>query len=951
MKSIYNFKLFENYKKAKKWIEDKNPMESEEYYSFLSDIKLLLKSKPNLIYNFFKYGVEQNIPLEDDLNNYGTSLKGLLDYINNNKQRVKSLPKNLIDYDKFEDLSDDITHLNDKSSITKFIKDLYPIFRKELNNYMDKSEENEKWVTEIISYYNSLDEDRKSLLPPMKYYKENNLSVIDYLNDIMKFTSSDKDSEGLDESILEDILKYDVEVIFNENNKIVLRTYDLDFIIDYGSPKWCITYAPSTYYNTYVSPLKGFTQYIVIDYSVISSSAEHKYGISVYENGKIMNGGLQDASNKPSNINKICEQIGCSKDLFTPYEYEVSKLMELSYADRLSASTKERVILDENEKKYLELNKKIELNLTDYIKDSQYDEVSLRLLITSGLVHKISKNRLVVDNYNDDDELVSFIKDIYFMFSSIGIDSQTDNIIEMLRGFFDINGTENVMDIFIKHLKYSPINITKVLSEKQLSDLPIHQKIYIDEVVQGYDKGNRDIIKEEELYKLSIDIKLESYVRNKYGYLGKDLQNYITDEEIYKLDLNDIIAFRFPKGVLKRLNEFSLTQRYKILSMEFVPNYSGGDTVIHDEKAISELKFIDKLLILASMNNSNYTEIFYNKHIKDGIDSFMGNFGHDWGDGFPDDTITIENYESSVDSYSNKSALLEELFDINDENLAYDLNSANNYDSEFNSNEDDEYKYRVISNDVMDKIKIFLESSGIEYEEEKLYDIFEEISDQFNGVNLIEIYFDEWELINTNKYEEGLSLILDEINNLVDVSDGNSPNTLELSLNLSVYSDWVIKYDIDTEDINSMEDLLSNLPSIESIISEVEEKQGTDIALNLWEVDITESDYEEIESSCDIVEKLEDIIDYSEYDYMKSNLDKLGFTRDENNKYKYSKNNITITVDKIGIDFNIYDVTMVRNGKEEKGSIREENLYKYLQKDIFDSYKYLINYDKFSRLG
>ena len=99
---------------AKEYIKDSG-IEDE----FAEMIKNIVKKNPNLYLNFLKYYHSCGTPIFGG-SNYWESLGAMMKYIHNHKQQLKNhLPKDIIEYETFEELVDDIREIEDRVTVKK----------------------------------------------------------------------------------------------------------------------------------------------------------------------------------------------------------------------------------------------------------------------------------------------------------------------------------------------------------------------------------------------------------------------------------------------------------------------------------------------------------------------------------------------------------------------------------------------------------------------------------------------------------------------------------------------------------------------------------------------------------------------------------------------------------------------------------------------------------------
>jgi hypothetical protein len=296
----YN-KVNESIKQARQYLTNKNiDIENNEALDMLSHA---LRKRPNLIGNFVKYHYEENIELN--------TLIQFIQYMNNNKATFDKLPKNLIDYNKFEYIQDDLMVLERDVITVKFYKYLHPDLQAQISR-LPLAQKDE--LDNIVIAYRKLPEDKKKAFTPMKFYKVNKTDVKDFIERMKEFVENlDAGKEEIKTALEKHPGTY--EIVYNEDNAVILKTANKDLIIDIGSPTWCIVYASDTYYSRYVAPETLNTQYIIFNFNYALSSRYSRFGITIQMDGIAKSGGCQDNTNTYISIPDIAHSISVDEDI------------------------------------------------------------------------------------------------------------------------------------------------------------------------------------------------------------------------------------------------------------------------------------------------------------------------------------------------------------------------------------------------------------------------------------------------------------------------------------------------------------------------------------------------------------------------------------------------------------------------------------------------------------
>lgn len=305
-RSVYNFKnflLLEAIKNVNKVIKDLNidPQDSD-----LLKIKDLLKKNPNLIGTFLEFRFKEGFPIENIIDR----IQWVLKY----PQNVKKLPKNLVNYNSFEELEDDITHLNNDIKINDFYKSLYKQTRE---NIFRLSEEDKKELDLIVSQFMSLSEEKRKEFTPLKYFKMNNVSTSEFTKALKEFVESGSLSFNK-ESILEQLESCEnYDILVNKDNILLIRSNNINTVRKMGSNKWCIVYDTSNYYADRYFGIDTFnTQFILFNFNLPEYMSNSQFGITLNKDGESIDGGCQNKLNQSVPFEDILEMTGLSRSDF-----------------------------------------------------------------------------------------------------------------------------------------------------------------------------------------------------------------------------------------------------------------------------------------------------------------------------------------------------------------------------------------------------------------------------------------------------------------------------------------------------------------------------------------------------------------------------------------------------------------------------------------------------------
>jgi len=508
---LKSYKLFENVEQAKKFFKDNNiDLDKKPYVKKeFEDIKKLLGN--NLYYlglfTKFHFGPER-IPLSMGETNdkFFESLIGLFNFIKKHKNLNDYLPKNIIDYNTFEELSDDIRIAQDDIIVNDFYKNIYSSLRKDINI----KDQNVKDT--ILKYVNLPDETKKGMTPLVDY-KNQGKSGKEYINDLNNFVNK----LGHDrEYILDEIKKYGdkVQIVYDKNNILVIRTFDKSAIKEFGSDRWCIVYAQDSYYYNYCNPLNNMTQYIIFNFNKPSTDANSLYGVSINSSGTTPYGASQNRANVNVHLREIIDSLNLPDDVLVSYTFPK------------------------------ELIKKM---------------IDPKEVITSG--HG--------KDYYTDEEIQNMNFDFDFKFQNKLLSDKEYQKLELLKKYLYNDNQLNSEEI--EELKSLPIdkklgtNWTMVKRYKALSaeEYNINLNLYKK---NEYRKGEFDEKELEELRKLPYTVKKENWKITKYLKL-------LTDKEYDNLSWDNKWEYNnssFTEKDYKKLNSMPFAKKLKIASNGFI---------------------------------------------------------------------------------------------------------------------------------------------------------------------------------------------------------------------------------------------------------------------------------------------------------------------------------------------------------------------------------------------
>ena len=610
-----NYLLLESIKQAKQFLikHDLNPENV-----FLQKLSDKFKKTPNLVYPFVK--MVYKFDDQGELENLNIGIEEILriaDWITNNKQILNRLPKNVVNYDNIEELSDDIVQLETTLKIEKFIKSLYPSMRRQVKELTDEE------LNDLYNYglsFMELDEDAKSSMTPLKHYKENNIHLREYVSDLKRHI--DKIDDGDEKKRVMSFInnnKDKLEIVYNRNNVIVVITKDDDIICELGSQKWCIVY--SEYYRReYVDD--STTQYIIHNFNVPPSDPHSLFGITVNMGGDITPGARQDKNNVPHTLHHISELTGVPTSLFksrTGEKYvKLQKIVDNDYKPKSIEEFEEILNLAFllHTKKRLDgiSLRKIVTNSTNIDKEEIY-----KIIISKGTYLRNVFFEYLFEYLYDESDIYSSIDKIINNFPELKYDKSYINLLKSklnsfkdlfkyiiytvtkIGGSYDIMNEENVysyIDLF-----NNIIDIIDEISKKSGESIEkIHNIIYFFIVNNTYSISFRDGTKGEE-----VDIFIDKFNQYYIDFLKNVYQSKKDSRTAYSI-LDKVYKRLLPKYELNHKSVDIITGMAETHNASFLSDLSRNTTDI--DQINNLVSFIEKSNI-DILDLDGYVPFFY----------------------------------------------------------------------------------------------------------------------------------------------------------------------------------------------------------------------------------------------------------------------------------------------------------------------------------------------------
>lgn len=313
MKFLLDYKIFESVQQAKSILKELEISEEDKDYQ---TIRNLFRGSEGYVGWFTKMRYKNNIPLSD--------LNNIVDLIKNHNQLIKALPKNLVQYDTYENLLDDIELTKTKLNVKKCY-DEFPSTQRKLLNINDDNtiqllktlynvKNNSAYFAKVARYKN-----KQILIDSIKSFIEGNSKKSDF-NDITRSFQNYSKSE------LTPI------VLDKEHDLIIIRAISSSVVSGLGrGTSWCITnsstfkeYVPNTETSQYMIWLTDMP--IWSNYSII--------GVTIGPKGYITGHLKNDSYLRIDSLIEILSQRGFDAKKLYPkleksYNYTVPELRML----------------------------------------------------------------------------------------------------------------------------------------------------------------------------------------------------------------------------------------------------------------------------------------------------------------------------------------------------------------------------------------------------------------------------------------------------------------------------------------------------------------------------------------------------------------------------------------------------------------------------------------------
>jgi hypothetical protein len=116
-------------------------------------------------------------------------------------------------------------------------------------------------------------------------------------------------------------------VVYQNDDVLVIETFLQEAITSLGGD-WCIVNNPKQWFNNYVNPGAGNTQYLAFDFTKLPTDPNSLFGITIDKNGQTASGRCQNRENNYVGEDFIIEELGLPEDIFEPKYKDMPTYLE-----------------------------------------------------------------------------------------------------------------------------------------------------------------------------------------------------------------------------------------------------------------------------------------------------------------------------------------------------------------------------------------------------------------------------------------------------------------------------------------------------------------------------------------------------------------------------------------------------------------------------------------------
>jgi len=298
----------ENLQQARKILKKYKEHEDSINFKRIRDLieRIFGKNQLGLLGLATRFSYERKQSLND--------LSNIFTEIYRNKNLLKNLPKQVVNYKDPEELMDDLTTAKEWATYNKeFVQKLKGSFKKEARE--DK---------ELKDAYIGLENDRrkdlvKNFLPKIARYK----SFEDFRIAVFNYLSSPDNSQEVVDKINS---TKGINVVYHKNGILVAEVFTYDASCKIGSKSWCIS-TGKNWWETYNSLDSGNKQYFLWNFNVPSTNINSRLGVTIKPDGNPKTAHLKN--DQYVNFQNYIDKYGIDKKIFKPLDTnDIDKLID-----------------------------------------------------------------------------------------------------------------------------------------------------------------------------------------------------------------------------------------------------------------------------------------------------------------------------------------------------------------------------------------------------------------------------------------------------------------------------------------------------------------------------------------------------------------------------------------------------------------------------------------------
>jgi len=571
--------LNEDVKLAEKILNSKNiPLDNPDY----------LDTKNFLLKNNSIGLLGQIVRLSSSINNF----KSTAEFILNNKDLIKSLPKQISSYNNFDELTDDIDNMSNYRLVKKITNKLTnkPLVKELLNNLPNNS------IIYDIDYFlnNIKSTDQKEFLIKTDKYND----IDSFYNDLNNFIENHKIGFYFD-NVLNTINKMNkdaIKLLYANKNMILARIIDYSASYELGSKSWCI-----------VGNAESFNKYT-------KNGENNQYFFFNFN------------ENIPSNLNMIAFTLN-DKNKVTASHDRYDKVFNnpIEYLEKLGIKYKIFLINSREivHKNLSNINKKLPI---------QYHEQIIRIRYDMKGEPYDSQERNYKSVLND------ICNDILYLLSSkeVNLKNHLDLIIEKFEHFFVNAYDEKTYKIRKNYKKINMIsyllnnfddlnskfmskeNFIKVIKKIYLSDIKLNKQTKFD-LFYFLKNNNVDILKLSQLKKSKENKNISDTEFSMLSKKGENLKPIIQNK-LAAIRNGGNFDMSYPEVIYAIDNGYKniIEKYYKNL----LPFFKKNQLSLDDLNVYKKLNLLNDITKSIKFKSDNYTPDSLNSIEKSLLDIF-----------------------------------------------------------------------------------------------------------------------------------------------------------------------------------------------------------------------------------------------------------------------------------------------------------------------------------------